>query len=188
MQTVWYRCSNMNEFQQAIGELTAGETLQAVGVSYPDYIGADGWTLQARLAYNSQLALTSDGVADSDLWDFTTPFATTENLEPGTYQYVVYAEKDGVRKIADSGRLKVFANPGAEYPDAILLAAINSQLSSTASTEQRTTKIGDVELQFMSSSDLFKAQQYYERRLSKRRRKDEMQRGRDPNTILSEYR
>ena len=169
------------------GYMTAGETLALTGVEFSGYSDADGYSVQARFNRNGNNPFVADGVANGSSWDFTASYAMTADLYPGSYTFAVYATNGANRFVIEDGIIGVADNPAATPPEATMLAAIDAQLLSAASAEQRTVKIADVELQFLSPAQLQKYHSQYRHLLAKRQRISQSIQGRQPNTIYTRF-
>jgi len=140
--------------------LRAGETLSAT-VTFDDYPASTGYT--CHYDFRGPDVFYVDGVVSTDAFVLTLAYADTKNLRPGRYNYVglVTLTSSGVRTEADSGILVVHINPALVTFPQIALAAIEALISGRASEDQKTTQIGDIQLQFMSASDLIRWRNYF---------------------------
>lgn len=140
--------------------LRAGENLVAT-VAFDDYPASDGYT--CRYDFRGPSVFYVEASVSSDSYVLALGYADTADLLPGQYIYVGYVTltSTSVRTEADSGVLNILANPATKTQARVILDALEALIEGRATQDQRTTAIGDVQLQFMAAADLMKWRNYW---------------------------
>jgi hypothetical protein len=166
--------------------LTAGESLAAT-VAFDDYPASSGYTCRYEFAGPS--TFYAETTVSTDSYVLAVHYDVTAELAPGLYSYVGYvtATATDIRYKADSGTIRVKFNPARKTRARVILDAVEALMEGRASDDQRTTKLGEVELQFMTPGDLMKWRNYWRQEVSAEISSAQQGEGAALNTIRTRF-
>lgn len=147
--------------------IVAGDTL-AFTWTDSDYPASDGWTLTFALAGADVLEAT--GVADGGGWTVTLTAAETATLAAGNYRWALRVTKGAEAYTRARGVLAVDGDvinaTAGEYEqwESGAIAALKAAIAGTATAEQRSYMIGDLQVVAMSLKQQLTALDRLERR------------------------
>ena len=152
--------ATVNALNDTCVAFTAGETVTATLLF--DSYHADSYSCRYEFRaeqvglYPGNDRFGIDATTSGTSFLLTLPAATSEELPPGDLVFTAYVTKtsDSTKKVADSGVIRVKPNPAVVSYNARMLAAVRAVMEGRANNDQLTTQLGDVQLKYMSPTEL----------------------------------
>lgn len=152
-----------------LSQIYSGAT-NAATVAIPDY-SSDDYTLTYTFIGDRRKFDVVCTAADNGAYEFALTDQQSRLLPGGDYTYFGYAADATTKNIADRGSITVVADPSHVSFAQKALAAIEAIIAGRADNDQRTTQIGEVQLQHMPPDKLIQWRGYFRAEV-----KDEMRR------------
>ena len=166
-------------------QMIAGDALR-LAVPSGDYPASEGWavalTLQALAGSAPVIVNATEAGGD---WEVVVSSATSANLAPGPYRYLIAGTKDGNRSTIEHGQIEVLPDPAKAAQDQRSAArraldAIDAVLENRASSEDMKFTFADGRaLDKIPHADLLALRKHYARIVARENTK-----GRGPKRVL----
>lgn len=169
-----------------LATIYAGITATAE-LSFTDYDSATDSLQYVFRSTTYNFTATADAATGGD-WTLTLSSGLTASAPGDEYVFIGrVTDSDGVTYMVDQGVVTIVADPAAMTRDQETLAAIRALIDGRATNDQRTTQIGEVQLQHMRPEDLIKWYNYFEARVNKELDRMKQVAGRSKRNIFAKF-